>query len=169
MPEESIKTTKPPLKPRRQPSEQSNNQDSPQQSSDRQARSAPSSGGFVKKSTSTYSRISQEEFSITPLPTTDDEPVVLSAQAQDFLLKGGKVQVQTDVSYLNDINVVADEEINYKNIPLLKKYTSQFHSINSFNVMGVKIDKKKRRLLSKAVKIARFLGLLAYPDQYCKN
>lgn len=54
-------------------------------------------------------------------------------------------------------NVV--EEISYKNLDLLKKYTSERGKILPVRLTG--LNTQQQRKLSNAVKRARFLGLIA--------
>ena len=109
-----------------------------------------------------------EEFIISPIPNDEGkvEDATLSYQAQEFLASNkNRIQINNQVNDIESINLVPDEEINYKNIDFLKKHMSQFGQISSMYSLGLKVKSKKKRLLSNAIKKARFLGLISYPDQ----
>ena len=55
-------------------------------------------------------------------------------------------------------------EIDYKDINTLKNYLSETGKIVPCRITG--IQAKSQRQLAKAIKIARFLGLLAYCDSH---
>jgi len=59
----------------------------------------------------------------------------------------------------NDIN-----EIDYKDVPLLKGYISESGKIVPSRITGTKA--KYQRQLSNAIKRARFLALLPYCDRH---
>ncbi len=52
--------------------------------------------------------------------------------------------------------------IDYKNIELLKNYITECNKIIPSRVTGISI--KYQRLISKSIKRARYLALLAYTD-----
>jgi ribosomal protein S18 len=115
-----------------------------------------------------YTRVGREEFKISPIANEDGQivEVDLSAQAQDFIKSGkNRIQINNQSNDIIDINLIDEKTIDYKNIPLLKKYVSQFDLIKQMSAIGVKVNMRKKRLLAKAIKRARFLSLLSYPDQ----
>lgn len=57
-----------------------------------------------------------------------------------------------------------DENIDYKNIALLKGYTSETGGILSARM--TRISAKKQRRISAAIKTARFLALLPYSHRH---
>ncbi len=56
------------------------------------------------------------------------------------------------------------EEIDYKDIALLKNYLSETGKIVPSRITGVQA--RVQRLLAQAIKRARFLGLLPYCDSH---
>lgn len=58
----------------------------------------------------------------------------------------------------------SDVEIDYKDITLLKNYISETGKIVPSRITGT--DARFQRLLAKAIKHARFLGLLPYCDSH---
>ena len=54
--------------------------------------------------------------------------------------------------------------IDYKNIKVLKKFISENGKIIPSRVSSVSF--KKQKLLSRAIKRARFLGLMSYTEKY---
>lgn len=56
--------------------------------------------------------------------------------------------------------VVTPEQINYKNLPLLRRIISNYAKILPAKRMGV--SAKLQRRLSRAIKRARFMALLPY-------
>ena len=56
------------------------------------------------------------------------------------------------------------KEIDYKDIVLLKSYSSEAEKIVPSRITGTKA--KYQRQLAKAIKRARYLALLAYCDQH---
>lgn len=57
-----------------------------------------------------------------------------------------------------------DDNIDYKNVSLLKGYTSETGSILSARM--TKVSAKKHRRISAAIKTARFLALLPYSHKH---
>lgn len=55
-----------------------------------------------------------------------------------------------------------NNNIDYKNIDLLKNYITECNKIIPSRVTGVSV--KYQRLISKAIKRARYLSLLSYTD-----
>ncbi len=56
------------------------------------------------------------------------------------------------------------EEVDYKDITLLREFISEHGRITPSRISGAK--SRYQRQLSKAVKRARFLGLLPYTDRH---
>ncbi len=56
------------------------------------------------------------------------------------------------------------EDIDYKNIPLLKNYISETGKIVPSRITGT--SAKYQRKLSNAIKLARFLALIPYCDSH---
>jgi|GEM_PF-4831813 len=129
---------------------------------------SPQQGDFKSRNRHSYQSEGRDTFVIAPMPNEDGKVVTtdLSFQAQEFLSSGkNRIQINNQVDDVLHINTVPDEEINYKNIPLIKKYISQFGQIKSMYGLWARVKSKKRRLISNAIKKARFLGLISYPDQ----
>jgi len=61
---------------------------------------------------------------------------------------------------------VIESDINYLNIHVLKRCITETGQIIPARVSGV--SAKKQRLLTEAVKLARFLGCLPYCDNHKK-
>jgi small subunit ribosomal protein S18 len=58
---------------------------------------------------------------------------------------------------------LAPEELDWKNFPALRRFISERGKIRSRRITG--LPRVQQRLLADAVKRARTMGLLAYPDQ----
>jgi small subunit ribosomal protein S18 len=55
------------------------------------------------------------------------------------------------------------EDIDWKNFPSLRRFVSERGKIRSRRITG--LSRRQQNLVAKAVKRARQMGLLAYPDQ----
>jgi small subunit ribosomal protein S18 len=55
------------------------------------------------------------------------------------------------------------EEIDWKNFPSLRRFVSERGKIRSRRITG--LSRRQQSLVAKAVKRARTMGLLPYPDQ----
>ena len=55
------------------------------------------------------------------------------------------------------------EEIDWKNYPSLRRFVSERGKIRSRRITG--LSRRQQSLVAKAVKRARTMGLLPYPDQ----
>jgi ribosomal protein S18 len=121
-----------------------------------------------RRADSGYTRVGREEFKISPIPNEDGQivEVDLSNQAQEFIKSGkNRIQINNQSNDILEINSIDEAAIDYKNLPLLKKYTTQFDLIKQMSAIGLRTNMRKKRLLAKAIKRARFLALLSYPDQ----
>ncbi len=58
---------------------------------------------------------------------------------------------------------LAAEEIDWKNYPSLRRFVSERGKIRSRRITG--LSRRQQTLVAKAVKRARTMGLLIYPDQ----
>ena len=58
---------------------------------------------------------------------------------------------------------LSPEEIDWKNFPSLRRFVSERGKIRSRRITG--LSRRQQTLVAKAVKRAREMGLLAYPDQ----
>jgi small subunit ribosomal protein S18 len=58
---------------------------------------------------------------------------------------------------------LSPEEIDWKNYPSLRRFISERGKIRSRRITG--LSRRQQTLVAKAVKRARTMGLLAYPDQ----
>ena len=58
---------------------------------------------------------------------------------------------------------LAPEEIDWKNYPSLRRFVSERGKIRSRRITG--LSRRQQSLVSTAVKRARTMGLLAFPDQ----
>jgi small subunit ribosomal protein S18 len=58
---------------------------------------------------------------------------------------------------------LAAEDIDWKNFPSLRRFVSERGKIRSRRITG--LSRRQQTLVAKAVKRARQMGLLAYPDQ----
>lgn len=64
----------------------------------------------------------------------------------------------------NEISISVDQEIDYKNIELLKSYILESGRIIPGRITNM--SPRKQREVSKAIKLARYLALLPYTDQH---
>ncbi|MFN8111072.1 MAG: 30S ribosomal protein S18 [Thermoleophilia bacterium] len=55
------------------------------------------------------------------------------------------------------------EDLDWKNFPSLRRFVSERGKIRSRRITG--LSRRQQAAVSKAVKRARTMGLLAYPDQ----
>ena len=58
---------------------------------------------------------------------------------------------------------LASEEIDWKNYPSLRRFVSERGKIRSRRITG--LSRRQQSLVATAVKRARTMGLLVYPDQ----
>jgi len=58
---------------------------------------------------------------------------------------------------------MSPEDIDWKNFPSLRRFVSERGKIRSRRITG--LSRRQQNLVAKAVKRARQMGLLAYPDQ----
>jgi small subunit ribosomal protein S18 len=64
----------------------------------------------------------------------------------------------------NEISISVDQEIDYKNVELLKTYILESGRIIPGRITNM--SPRKQREVSKAIKLARYLALLPYTDQH---
>ena len=65
---------------------------------------------------------------------------------------------------MNRFSSDTNNEIDYKDINTLKNYISETGKIVPCRITG--LDSRNQRLMSKAIKYARFIGLLPYCDSH---
>jgi small subunit ribosomal protein S18 len=65
---------------------------------------------------------------------------------------------------MNRFSSESGSEIDYKDVATLKNYISETGKIVPSRITG--IDARNQRLMSKAIKYARFIGLLPYCDSH---
>jgi ribosomal protein S18 len=121
-------------------------------------------------SVDSYHSQKKESFVVVPLSVDENlSDIELSVQAQEFLKsEKNRIQINNQSETFEFLNDIDDEKIDYKNIDLISKLITKTGEQKRKYKEGrgaKNPSTKKRGLASKAVKKARFLALIGYPNQ----
>ncbi len=127
-----------------------------------------------KKDASQFIQTPSEEYvdvdfddSYGGLKIKKDDLEKLSRSAIALIKHRGKLQLFNRKAVATPINDIAESEISYKNVALLKKFLTLGNNIISSRITSAIY--KRQRTLKTSIKRARELALLPYPGQKQKN